>query len=227
MSPTQKRKRSPRLTKEVRSAAILKAAREVFEEKGYEAATVSEIADRIGIVEGTVFHYFGSKRKLVFAVMESFYRQITEEVKEALKGIQGTHGRMRYIIWFQLKTVTENATLCSVILNESRGLDSEFTEDVKRFNRDYTDALKIVVQEGVECGDLRPGLSAELIRNMVYGSIEHILWELISYKRKVNIEESTEQITSMIYEGIVFRGNKTSKSDVSLLIKKLNHMLED
>ena len=227
MPPAKKRKSSPRQSREARSAAILRAAREVFEEKGYEAATISEIADRIGVVEGTVFHYFGSKRKLVFAVMESFYQQITEEVKEALKGIRGTHGRMRYIIWFQLKTVTENATLCSVILNESRGLDREFTKDVKKFNRNYTDALKTVIQEGVECGDLRSDLSIELIRNMVYGSIEHVLWELISYRRKVNIEESTDQITSMLYEGIVLRGEKTSTNDVSLLIGKLNRLLEN
>jgi len=51
-----------RLPRARREQDILDAAHAVFEERGYEAAAVSEIADRAGVVEGTVYKYFESKR---------------------------------------------------------------------------------------------------------------------------------------------------------------------
>src|SRR3546814_1357501 len=45
------------MTRDERVADILRAARDVFCEKGYEQTAVSEIAARIGVVEGTIYKY--------------------------------------------------------------------------------------------------------------------------------------------------------------------------
>lgn len=63
------RPRQSRQSREYRQQEILKAAREVFERCGYEDATISEIADSIGVVEGTVLHYFQNKRTLMARVI--------------------------------------------------------------------------------------------------------------------------------------------------------------
>ena len=47
--------------------AILEAALEVFRERGYEGTTIPAIADRAGIAQGTLYNYFPSKEKLLFA----------------------------------------------------------------------------------------------------------------------------------------------------------------
>ncbi len=47
--------------------AILDAALEVFRERGYEGTTIPAIADRAGIAQGTLYNYFPSKEKLLFA----------------------------------------------------------------------------------------------------------------------------------------------------------------
>lgn len=78
------RKKVVRQSREARVRDILNAAREVFEARGYEKATVAEIASRVGIVEGTVFSYFPSKRVLVLKVMEQFYHQITLQDRKSV-----------------------------------------------------------------------------------------------------------------------------------------------
>jgi len=62
-------KKFVRLAREQRVSAILSAALAVFAERGYEAAAVSEIAERAGVVEGTVYKYFESKRALLLTVL--------------------------------------------------------------------------------------------------------------------------------------------------------------
>jgi TetR/AcrR family transcriptional regulator, fatty acid metabolism regulator protein len=111
------KKKATRQPPKVRMNAILVAAREVFERQGYEKATVAEI---VGVVEGTVFSYFSSKRILVLNVMEQFYEEVTALLSDGIKGVEGTRNQLHSIIWNHLNVVTKNASLCRVILRESR-----------------------------------------------------------------------------------------------------------
>jgi AcrR family transcriptional regulator len=56
-----KRRRDP----EASRAAILQAAREVFNERGYTRATIREIARRAGVTHGLVMRHFGTKEQLL------------------------------------------------------------------------------------------------------------------------------------------------------------------
>lgn len=47
--------------------AILDATLEVFRERGYEGTTIPAIAERLGVSQGTLYNYFPSKEKLLFA----------------------------------------------------------------------------------------------------------------------------------------------------------------
>lgn len=62
---TRKEKRS-----EARREQILKAAVEIFTHKGYEAATMPEIARSAGVAAGTIYLYFPNKRELFIAVVK-------------------------------------------------------------------------------------------------------------------------------------------------------------
>ena len=56
---------------------LVKAATDVFVQKGYAATRVADIAERAGIGKGTVYEYFSSKKELLFAVFESINEDIT------------------------------------------------------------------------------------------------------------------------------------------------------
>lgn len=212
-------------TREARMSAILAAARTVFEEVGYENAKMSEIATRIGVVEGTVFHYFSTKKLLMARIIEGFYEEITAELRSGLQGIQGTRNRLHYVIRFHLDVVTRNSRLCGEILRESRGLDGELASAVSHLNRAYTQCLTQVVKEGMDAGDIDETISIPLLRNTVYGSIEHTLWAVINDNIAVDIDGEATALTALIYQGIA-RAAAPDKSDVSSLIRRLNQLLK-
>src|SRR5277367_1857041 len=62
----------------LRVAAILQAAREVFTEKGYDAATMTEIAARSGTAIGSLYRFFPSKESLADALMNHFAQRMTQ-----------------------------------------------------------------------------------------------------------------------------------------------------
>ncbi len=60
-----------RLTGPDRRERILAAATEVFAERGYAAASMSEIATRAGVVASVIYDHFGSKRDLAITLLEA------------------------------------------------------------------------------------------------------------------------------------------------------------
>jgi AcrR family transcriptional regulator len=62
----------------LRVAAILQAGREVFMEKGYDAATMTEIAARSGTAIGSLYRFFPSKESLADALLQDYAEQMVE-----------------------------------------------------------------------------------------------------------------------------------------------------
>lgn len=228
------RKKVTRQSREIRTREILKSAREVFEARGYEKATVAEIASKAGIVEGTVFSYFPSKRVLVLKVMEAFYHQITQLIEEGIQGVNGTRERFFYVIWNHLNIMTQNRALCGVILNESRGIDQELAQQVRALNRRYTDVVTKITTDGIARGELKPDINITLVRNSLFGTLEHYLWGIQLDQKNtgetcLDIHQTSEQITQLIFDGISknnqdLEGN-SAKNEVRELVKKLNTLL--
>ena len=63
---------------------IIKAAHEVFIEKGLQGARMQEIADRAGINKALLHYYFRSKDKLFDAVFQDIIKEIIPAVSEKL-----------------------------------------------------------------------------------------------------------------------------------------------
>lgn len=57
---------------------VLRAAREVFLESGYHAATMGQIAERSGLAVQTVAYYFGTKPKLMSELITASVRRAME-----------------------------------------------------------------------------------------------------------------------------------------------------
>jgi TetR/AcrR family transcriptional regulator, mexJK operon transcriptional repressor len=72
-----------------RREAILRAAREVFLERGYSEARLSDIAHRAGIVPSTLYLYFSSKEEMVQAIASSIRQRTVQAILPILQHLRG------------------------------------------------------------------------------------------------------------------------------------------
>jgi AcrR family transcriptional regulator len=72
-----------------RREAILQAAREVFLERGYSEARLSDIAHRAGIVPSTLYLYFSSKEEMVRAIVGGIRQKTVQAVLPILAQLRG------------------------------------------------------------------------------------------------------------------------------------------
>ncbi|WP_235490550.1 helix-turn-helix domain-containing protein, partial [Frankia sp. AvcI1] len=54
-----------------REAEILQAALEIFARKGYAAASIQDVADAVGVLKGSLYHYIDSKEDLLFQIFDN------------------------------------------------------------------------------------------------------------------------------------------------------------
>ncbi|HLV97192.1 MAG TPA: helix-turn-helix domain-containing protein [Ktedonobacterales bacterium] len=80
-----------------RREAILRAAREVFLERGYSEARLSDIAQRAGIVPSTLYLYFESKEEMVRAIAGSMRQETVQEVLPILEHLRDRNDIIRLV----------------------------------------------------------------------------------------------------------------------------------
>lgn len=185
-----------------RSREIVAAARAVFSEKGYEQAAMAEIAARVGVVEGALYKHFASKRELLLAVMRSFYESLIESLREGLRGVRGAESRLRYVIWSQLRAFTEEAGLCRVVIREIRPQGDYEQSKVRDLNRELTGIALRVIEEAVAAGELRSDVPPVMVRDVIYGSIEHLAWKAVNGRGALDVERTADALTELILRGI-------------------------
>lgn len=194
-----------------RAAEIVAAARAVFVDKGFERASVAEIAARVGVVEGLVYSYFPSKRELLNEVLRGMYQPLIQDIEAGFSRLQGLRSRLRFLIWRHLRVYVEEPGLSRLALHEVRTGPDYFTSVLHDLHVQYTAFLVRTLRDAVRDGELPAGTDPELVRSLVYGGIEHQLWAAL-YGRggRVDVEALADRWTEVVLHGIQPAARKDS-----------------
>ena len=111
MVQTGVRRQVNRLPAERRIADIMLAARAVFTEKGYSDALISDIAEQAGVVEGSIYRFFTSKRELLIRVVEHWYEEMLRRDDEQFAGVRGVWNQIRFIVHHHLASIRREPAL--------------------------------------------------------------------------------------------------------------------
>lgn len=191
-----------RLSRERRVADIMEAARQVFQEKGYEDALLSEIAERADVVEGTIYRYFENKRDLLVKVIEHWYETMLSDYDRSLTGIVGTRNRLRYMIWRHLSTIHNEPALCQLMFQHLRVGPDYLQTAVFQLNRDYTRRTLDILIEGIDAGEFRSDIPLKLVREMIYGCVEHRTWAYLRGEADFDPDEAADAIVDLVVRGL-------------------------
>lgn len=200
------RAQAPRRRKDARPAEILAAARAEFLEHAFDGASVARIAARAGIVEGTVYRYYRSKRELFDAVLAEFYEALLADIEPRFASLEGTAERLRYLIARHLRIAVDDPAFTRLIVREARAHGVSVGSQMHALNRRYAAFLTTTLRDGVARGDLRAGLDLAMARDLVFGGLEHWVGNAIARGRAVDAEAAASTMVAMLLDGWAARG---------------------
>jgi AcrR family transcriptional regulator len=186
---------------------ILRVGREVFAERGYERATTTEIAQRLGVSEATVFTYFHGKRELCVRVITDWYDEIIAAIQAGLPREQPARAQLDWFVRTHLRLFLIQGTgMCSLVLSEGRSKGQELAEVLQPLQRRYTAPLMDLLARGQANGEFRTDLPLRLLRPLVLGPMEHILWEAVAQgpepAKAIDIEATATAVASMLWSAL-------------------------
>jgi AcrR family transcriptional regulator len=185
---------------------ILQAGRDVFAEKGYDAATSAEIAQRAGISEATVFSYFSGKRELCARVIADWYDEIIDAFESGLPRDGSARQQFAFIVRTHLRLMLVNGTgLCSLVLSEGRTKRHDLSDTLTELQRRYTAPLMNVLARGQELGHVRADIPLRLMRSLVFGPMEHVLWDATLAKRRLSqaqIDTTANELVDVLWAAL-------------------------
>jgi AcrR family transcriptional regulator len=195
-----------RLSREERAADILKHARLVFCEKGYTDTLVSEIAERAGVVEGSVFHYFPTKRDLLIKTVEQWYSGLIGDYGNRLESIVGTWARLRFMVWGHLNVIHEEPEMTKLIVEEIRPGPEYRDTAIFELNRNYTKRTMGIIDDAIATKEFRADVPGAVIRAMIYGGVEHYAFAFLRGEGDFSPDEAADSITDLVYRGLANEG---------------------
>ncbi len=98
-------------SEEVRRGQLLDAARIVFREKGYEGATVAEIAIEAGLGKGTFYYYYPTKTAIAVALRDGLMNRIADAVQGATGSTKSFEDNLESLVAVSFRLARQNADL--------------------------------------------------------------------------------------------------------------------
>src|SRR5258708_33961089 len=84
--------------KENRLAEVYRAAAQIILRKGYDATSINDIANALGMTKAGLYHYINGKKELLFDIMNFALDELEEEGITPAQSIPNTASRLRFII---------------------------------------------------------------------------------------------------------------------------------
>jgi TetR/AcrR family transcriptional regulator, cholesterol catabolism regulator len=132
----------------VRRAQIVNAAVQLFAEKGFHRTTTREIAKASGLSNGALYEYVSSKEDVLFLVCQHIHREMTDQLKNALREHANGANRLRHAMrsFFHVVNQMQNEVL--VIYQESKSLPQTFLREVLREEQNITQIFEQLIRDG-------------------------------------------------------------------------------
>ncbi|HWU81712.1 MAG TPA: TetR/AcrR family transcriptional regulator [Caulobacter sp.] len=190
------------LAKQRTRERVLAAARRLFSERGYEGATIRDIAQAAGMSTGAVFASFADKSELFEEILtadyEVIYAQMTQASRTAKTIDEALLGLFGVAYSFHVEQLPLLRASIAVSWTRSEAAERRARADIKHIFRLIADAL----QRGVDQGQLKKDIDAKLLAE--------ITWDVYvaNYRRAVYDGWSVEALLARLSDQlkVIFAG---------------------
>ena len=182
---------------------ICRLAARVFYEKGYDGASMQDIAKAVGLTKAGLYHHVGSKDRLLFEIMNYGMDILDETVLQKIKGIADPREKLRQTIIGHIDLIVRARDLeITVILHENRSLKGALRKKINARKREYIDYLEGLIREVQEQEGSRPQLPTPLAAFALLGMINW-LYQWYHTEGPVKQAELAESYVDFFFRGLL------------------------
>jgi len=173
--PTGEATRPPGALRPERWNEIVDAAGDVFDEKGYAAARIEDIAARVGLLKGSLYYYIDSKEDLLFAIVDGNHSRGIAVVEEgAALASADPPTRLGAFVERWVGILADNPGYAAIAERDLRRLSRERQAIVMDKRARIHGFVRDIVEDGMAQGCFDAGIDPGIVTNNVFDVLNGI-----------------------------------------------------
>ena len=186
---------------------ILRTAARLFQQRGYDATSMNDVAAALKLSKGGLYHHFQSKDEILFEIMNHAMEITEERVLAPVRGIADPEERLRALIRLHIEVVLSPLDReITVMLHENHPLPPVLRKRINIRKKDYIHFVENLMAE-VQKNAQRAGQSKGAVspRAAAFALLGMINWIYQWYKPEGELQTHNlvPQFTSLIFAGIL------------------------
>jgi len=185
---------------------LFRVAATIFKEKGYEAATLNDIAERIGSDRASLYYYVSGKEELFREVVRGVLDGNVAEAERILRLDADPSEKLRLLVEQLVASYEHHYPYMYVYIQEDMqrvsSEHSEWAQKMVRQTHRFERATIKIIAEGVEDGTFRGDVPVSLAANALFGMVN---WTHRWFKpgRQPNAPQVADAFWKVFYEGML------------------------
>jgi AcrR family transcriptional regulator len=163
-------KATPIWRKEARADHIYRVAAAIMCRKGYEATSMNDIANAVGLTKAGMYHYIRGKENLLFEIMSYAMDMVDQDVIGPAQELGDAEERLRAMIERHARRILQSGGEVTILLEEMWALTPAHRRTIRRRKRVYLEAVRQTLQQLASDGKLRkvdPSVAAFSLFGMI------------------------------------------------------------
>lgn len=192
-----------KLESKERLREICRVAARVFYEKGYDGASMQDIAKAVGLTKAGLYHHVGSKDRLLYEIMNYGMDILDETVLQKVKDIADPQEKLRQTIVGHIDLIVRARDQeITVILHENRSLRGALRKKINARKREYIRYLEGLIAQVQERSGATPLLSPPLAAFALLGMVNW-LYQWYRSEGLTKQDELTQAYVDFFFRGLL------------------------
>ena len=189
------RKRMPRAERE---RQMIEVAESVFAERGYAAASMDEIAERVGVSKPMLYEYFHSKEGLLLACIAQARAELRKVTEESVAHATSAEDALRRGLLAFFVYIRERQQAWSLLRHEMVLIGTSASDEIEATRRQQTDLIAKLMAGFFDAGS---PLRVEAAAEIVVGACERLaIW--CEQHAEVTPERATDYAMALLWTGL-------------------------
>jgi AcrR family transcriptional regulator len=183
-----------------RKQQILQTAAHLFRQRGYQAASMRDIANAMQIEAASLYHHIKSKEEILESICFEMAGRFITAIHEVNDIYFNAEEKLRTAIRNHVTLITQNQARSAVFLYEWRSLPEASLEKFKEMRNDYEEGFRQIVKQGIE-EDIFNEVETKFAVLSILSSVNWIN-EWYSVEGKMSAEEIAQNISNFVMGGL-------------------------
>ncbi|MCI5080678.1 MAG: TetR/AcrR family transcriptional regulator [Saprospiraceae bacterium] len=186
----------------LRKQEILEAAARLFRDRGYPATSMRHLAEEVQLKASSLYNHIGSKEEILKTICFDNARRFADGMTDVQANQElGAAGKIKALIRLHIQIATHDLTSVTAFNDEWRHLSEPHLSEFKKMRKNYENAFKDILTQGIEEGIFRSQNPTILLYSIL--SSFRWLYDWFKPERSIDSKQLEEEMTNLIMNGLL------------------------